>query len=324
MQRRAHFSFARAAKAIVIVLAFGPLDACISDVSDGLRNGIEQGVSNGGAKVLANAKGPVADMGDALAARVRDTLTNEETKRKLADLERALVAGLRDPLTSQETLQQIRRLELQVLSDLREQLKGAERDLLGGELEAALERARQKVIGPDAVKDVEKLRDALLGKATEDRIAKIVENALGESTQARVGALRDELIGGKAQRAIDALIEETMKKVGDQFDLQITPRLHTEAAELQARINKIVWGVAAAAIVVMASAWFLLRRMKEYRSLLALLTTKIDNIKSPAIYDQLTSSVSERAKERGLEPLLRRVLVEQGINDNEAEMKSAA
>ena len=289
------------------------ISGCISDA-----------IGNGGAKFMNNVNERAGDTAEKVVTGARNALTNDETKRKLIDLEGMLVAGLRDPLTSDETLAKLRALEHQLLTDFRQQLKETEQELFDRNLYDAVGRLREELIGAKTLGAVERLRDAIVGTETQAAMTRIVGEAVGESLKERVGALREELIGAPARLAVEALINETMKNVGEQFDLHVKSRIRSEEAELQRRVTRIIWTAVAAGVVLLAAIGFVLHRLKMYRSIINLLTTKIDAIRVPTTYDQLTSAVSERAKEEGLEPLLRRVLVEQGINDNDQAERSAA
>lgn len=277
------------------------------------------GIGKSGGDGLMSAVNAKADVtGAKLASGARDILTNDETRQKLTALEQTLVAGLRDPLTSEETARKIQNLQLMVMSDLRAQLKETEQKLLDDSFYTSLARAREELIGAKTAGDVEKLRNVVIGPETQAAIAKMAADALGDATQARVGALRDELIGDKAKTAVNALITESLKTLGEQFDQNLRPRLASEEAALKAKINQIIVVAALAVLAVLGVAWFFRHRAKEDRSILNVITNKIDEIPDQVFYDRLTRAISRSSKELGIEARLRRILAEQGINPESA------
>jgi hypothetical protein len=164
----------------------------------------------------------------------------------------------------------------------------------------------------------------MLGDETRTALIRMVDETMGDAMQARVGAFRDELVGTKARTAIDALITDLFSRAGAEWDVQLAPRVQKEEAKIQTRLHVVLFVAGGIVLALLFVAWFLHRRGKKYRSLVKLLTVTIDAMPNTAAYEGLTHEVSREAKMQQLEPMLRRILIEQGINDQEPPVDRAA
>jgi hypothetical protein len=196
-------------------------------------------------------------------------------------------------------------------------------------------RLIEEATGEKLKSNLSSLRNDLLGAATNDRIkllvATAVASALNDQTNARIASLRDELLGEATNlqltRLRDSLLSErtavAVKRILDsalsgassflQNDLR--KGIDTNASILQKYAGRwlLLLGAIAAAIIILV--W---RNRQTYLKMVTVLTSQINAIPDQQTYDELTSRIKEKAIETGVEPNLRKVLVENGLMGKES------
>ena len=87
--------------------------------------------------------------------------------------------------------------------------------------------------------------------------------------------------------------------------------VHKDVPFVQRQAKNLLLALGAVAAAIIGWIWYQRRR---YAKLVSVLTYEIDKIPSQTLYDELTKRIRNEAQKNELEPLLRDVLKEQGIN----------
>lgn len=155
-------------------------------------------------------------------------------------------------------------------------------------------RLRQSLIGKEAIGDLMLIRDSLLGIATR-RMAKefMGEMVNQESTDRMQAAIRETL---------DPTIEKIFREVNNSTEqgLNFAQRNITQIIVLLSLLG--------AAIV-----FFFKNQRDKYDGLVRNLTLEIEKMDDPEAQKELKRSIRDKATAAKLEPLLRGILIDQGI-----------
>lgn len=171
--------------------------------------------------------------------------------------------------------EELKRFLLSIVEDATGKLKAKTRNALSDMIQVAIDSF-----------DAEQIRD---------KLQIVVEGALDDSTQTKA----QELVNRALQPTIDNLMGRIEKIV------------HKDVPFVQKQAEKLLIALALLALLVIGWVWYQRRR---YARLVSLLTYNIDKIPSQELYDELTKRIRDEAQKNELEPLLRDVLKEQGIN----------
>ena len=138
--------------------------------------------------------------------------------------------------------------------------------------------------------------DSLGTGSSKDKVRKIISDLLGEDTKAQ------------AQSLVQGALQPTM----DTFLARIDKIVHKDVPFVQRQANKLLLMLGLIAAGIIGFVWY---QRRKYARLVNLLTYEIDKMPSQEQYDDLTNKIKSEAQKNGLEPLLRDVLKEQGINN---------
>jgi len=133
-------------------------------------------------------------------------------------------------------------------------------------------------------------------ETAQRKIQLILHGALGDSTRIKAQLL----VSGALQPTVDTILSRIEKIV------------HKDLPFVQRQAQNLLLAIGAIAAAIIGWVWYQRRR---YAKLVALLTYNIHNIPSQELYDELTKRIQNDAQKTALEPLLREVLREQGINE---------
>jgi hypothetical protein len=142
---------------------------------------------------------------------------------------------------------------------------------------------------------IQKGLDSLAAPSSEAKIALFMNHLLGQNTQKNM-----QLLVSKAlQPSIDSL-----QKSIDKLVYKDLPFVQKQATELLVTLGVIACGI-------IGFVWY---QKQKYAKLVKILTYQIDKIPSQTEYDNLTTQIKSKTQQADLEPLLRNILQEQGIN----------
>jgi hypothetical protein len=142
------------------------------------------------------------------------------------------------------------------------------------------------------------IAEALKNVDTEtlnEKIQVILRGALGDSTK----IMAQQLVSGALQPTVDSVLNRIEKIV--QKDVPFVKK----------QAENLLLALAALSITIIGWVWYQRRR---YAKLVGILTYQIDKIPSQELYDELTKRIRNETQKTELEPLLREILKQQGIN----------
>lgn len=271
----------------------------LNDAGRNLSAGAVQGLSEQDTTLQRLVDSIVTTLGvsgNRQAVLLRDSLLGERTRALLSALERdlgtgltATATGLRDSLLGPHTRQWILNLERDIASDLVATVAGM----------------RDNLLGEGTVNRLEILRNRLLGTETAILIAALRDSALGPGMREQIALLRDELLGPETRSRVDSMVQS----LTDHLQ-RVTQE---EESFLKKHITEILWTVGGIIALLLVLGALLMRREKQYKEMLKLLTFQINEIDDTGAYDRLTAQIQKDAQRTGLEKRLRQLLADQGL-----------
>ena len=221
-----------------------------------------------------------------------------------------LVSGAVDTLTAAGTQEKLNQLIERLGTSLARQAAQTRDTLLGEYSLRLIARLRKDLLGEGTRAEIGALRDEVMGLRTRRMIGELRDELLGDKTIVRAASLRDDLLGPSTQVAVQAIVDSAMISLVRRYEKDLAPELQSQFTFLQRNATQILLLIAGLAIAIIAFVWW---QKTKYRKLLALLTNQVHHIPDRRLYDQFTHGVKQRAQETGTEPLLRKVLTEQGL-----------
>lgn len=222
-----------------------------------------------------------------------------------------LVLGFRDSLGRLDP-------EIQKIVDHFGSMSEEKLDALGKKLEQRLNSLK------DNIKD-EELKAFLIGlieestgklkKQTKTLLSDMIQEALNsfdaETAKQKIqlivrGAL-DDSTKVQAQKLVQGALQPTIDSIMNRIDKIV----HKDVPFIQRQAENLLLALAALAAAIIGWVWYQRRR---YAKLVGILTYQIDKIPSQELYDELTKRIRSDTQKSELEPLLREVLKDQGIN----------
>lgn len=262
-------------------------------VLDSLGKKIGKGVVAGATERLASDT-TAAQMGiflhhltDSVTTTTRimmDSLFKNDERVKLA------VAGILDTVRvgMDSIFYQLREDDLKKLMlSLNEQIRALPVAMVGNNL-------REALIGQKAIENFMALRDSLLGVTTRDMTKAFVKDVLDKESTENVS------------KAVKESLEPTIDKIFSRLDRSTEQGL----SFAQSNINQILLLVGA---IIAGILFFSNYQKKKYTDLVKNLTFEIENMNDEAARKRLKNNIKKKATEKSLEPLLRKILKNQGI-----------
>lgn len=155
-------------------------------------------------------------------------------------------------------------------------------------------RLRESLIGQDALQDLLVIRDSLLGIHTQ-RMAK-----------GFMGEMVNEESTSRLQAAIRESMDPTIDKIFDRLDNSTQKGL----SFAQSNINQILILVSILSALII---YFFKYQKDKYNDLVRNLTLEIENMSDEEAQQQLKKNIRNKTTASKLEPLLRGILIDQGI-----------
>ena len=293
---------------VLLLLVAGASSGCsfvsniggsLNDAGKNLSAGAVQGIAEQDTtlqKLVDSIITTLGQSGNRQAVLLRDSLLGNRTRELLEAIEKdlgqnltATTVGLRDSLLGPYTRQWLLDLERDLAADLLKTVAGMRDNLLGEETTQRLAR----------------LRDQLLGHETGLLVAALRDTLLGSNMRTQIALLRDELLGPETQNRIDSIV------TGLTDHLQRVTQ--EEEGFLKKHITEILWTVGGIIALLLVLGALLMRRERQYKNMLKMLTFQINEIDDMKAYDALTAKIQKDAQRTGLEGKLRSLLADQGL-----------
>jgi hypothetical protein len=221
-----------------------------------------------------------------------------------------LVAGVVDTLSAQETRGKLNTVIDELGRALAKQAMATRDTLLGEYTRVWIKQLKEDLLGTETADQVGVLRDRIVGLRTRILLGEMRDELLGDSTKGKVAALRDELLGPATRGAVQAIVDSAMAGLVRRYRQDLRPELDAQRSFFERNATWFLVLVAGLSIVVIGFVWW---QKGRYRKLAAILTYQIHEIPDQGAYDRFTRGVQKKAQEEGAEPLLRKVLTDQGL-----------
>jgi hypothetical protein len=234
----------------------------------------------------------------------------EGAATKADSIGKHLVAGAVDTLSAQETREKLNTVIDELGEALAKQAMATRDTLLGEYTRVWIKQLKQDLLGAETVAQVGALRDQVLGLRTRIMLGEMRDELLGDSTKGKVGALRDELLGPATRTALQAIVDSAMAGLVRRYRQDLRPELDAQRTFFERNAIWFLLMVAGLSVGIIGFVWW---QKGRYRKLAAILTYQIHEIPDQGAYDRLTRGVQKKAQEAGAEPLLRKVLTDQGL-----------
>lgn len=162
------------------------------------------------------------------------------------------------------------------------------------------------------------LRSELLGAETNVLISTLRDNLLGTRTREQLAALRDELIGPSTTMMVDTLISHAINQAATDYRTKLQPIVHDEESFVKRNASTLAWtGGFVIAFLLVVGAWAF-RKYRNCSKMLNVITYQIHDMDDQEEYDELTSRISKKSKEAGVEADLRSLLKKRGLLEDHA------
>ena len=236
---------------------------------------------------LGNSLKSDADtVGHKLVKGMRESLTDEESQRKLKGLIDSLVTALGKNANAQVTGIRDSIFNEKITNWLRN-------DLLGDSTAARLVKLRNSVL------------DSELKKYAKSLTAGLVTGMLSDSAMTRIAAVRDTLLGDRSNKLIKAVVDSAMISLASNIDTRINPLLRENMSFLEKNAAWLLILLAALAIIIIGFVW---KQKQKYLGLTKILTYKISELPDKDVKESLKNAISGNAKTIGMEGELRKFL----------------
>lgn len=154
-----------------------------------------------------------------------------------------------------------------------------------------------------------------LDKNSQRLLTNMLQNALDSMNSPASKAKLDSIIGNilseKTSMRTQQLVNNTLQPTIDTLTSRIDKIVHKDIPFVQRQASMIIGGITLAALLIIGFVWY---QRRKYLRLIKVLTYQIDQIGDQSSYDNLTKHISSQTKKEDLEPLLKNILSEQGIN----------
>lgn len=154
-----------------------------------------------------------------------------------------------------------------------------------------------------------------LNDETNARIARLRDELLGEATNYQLSRLRDSLLGDRTALAIKAILDSSLRSASVFLQTDLRKGIDSNASIIQKYAVRWLLLLGAIAAVIIFLVW---RSKQKYAKTVTVLTSQINSIPDQKSYDELTSRIKDKAIETGVEPTLRKVLMENGLMGKES------
>lgn len=110
--------------------------------------------------------------------------------------------------------------------------------------------------------------------------------------------------------AIKAIVDTAMLTIAYRMKHDVKDAVNENASFIQKYAGRLLITAGVIALAIIIVIWM---NRQKYLKLVTLLTSQINNIPDKNVYDDLTNRIKDRAVQSGVEPVLRKVLAENGI-----------
>jgi hypothetical protein len=170
------------------------------------------------------------------------------------------------------------------------------------------------------IKSISSTADKLVGRLRNQvknlpglLIANALDTLSSTKSHAKMDAIMSNLLDSNTKAKVRDLVSSAMRPTLDSLSKDADKLVHKDVPFMKKQAIELVVAIGIVVIIIIAFVWYERRR---YARLTQILTYEIDKMPEGNVnaYDDLTHRIKKHAQDENLEPLLRKVLVKQGIN----------
>ena len=189
----------------------------------------------------------------------------------------------------------------------------------GEHLKTNVALLRNELLGSKTSEEVKAIvttaLNSILNDETTAKIAALRNELLGDATTQQLTKLRDSLLGPKTADAIKAIVDSAMTNFAYHMNGDVKKAVDGNASFIEKYAGRLLLLLGAIAVVIILVIW---RTKQKYVQMSTLLASQINAIPDQKTYDELTTRIKEKAVETGVEPALRKVLLNNGLMGKES------
>lgn len=144
-------------------------------------------------------------------------------------------------------------------------------------------------------------------------IANALDTLKSKNSRAKMDSIMSNLLDSNTKAKVRDLISSAMKPTLDSLSKDADKLVQKDVPFLKKQAIELIVAIGIVAIAIIAFVWY---ERRKYARLTQILTYEIDKMPEGNVdaYDNLTHRIKKHAQDENLEPLLRKILVKQGIN----------
>ena len=297
---------------IILVITGWALMSC-----NGLKKALNKGLQDQNRKVVLDSLGK--KIGKGVVAGATEELSSDATAQRLGiflghltDSINASTRVMLDSLVENDT--QLKAMVAGIVDtlDLRvnESVEGIFQTLNNQDLKELTNRLKQRIRDLELTQEVDRIRSTLLGEKALVEILHIRDSLLGERTRQMAKGFMGEMVDEEATKRLQEAIRESIDPTIEKVFTEVNRSTEQGLNFAQRNIAEIVVLVS---LLGAAISFFFKNQRDRYNDLVRNLTLEIENMDDEEAAKDLKKNIRDKTTAAKLEPLLRGILVDQGI-----------
>lgn len=293
---------------ITIVIAAWALMSC-----NGLKKALNKGLQDQNRKVVLDSLGK--KIGKGVVAGATEELSSDTTAQRLGiflghltDSVNASTRVMLDSLLQNDT--QIKEAVAGIVDTLQMSVDGLFQKLNDQDLKEFADRLKLRIRQLELDREVDRIRSNLLGEKALVDIMSIRDSLLGEHTRRMAKGFMGEMVDEEATKRLQEAIRESIDPTIEKVFTEVNRSTEQGLNFAQRNIAEIVVLVC---LLGAAIAFFFKNQRDRYNDLVRNLTLEIENMDDEEAAKELKKNIRNKTTAAKLEPLLRGILVDQGI-----------
>jgi len=293
---------------VLLLLAAWAFTSC-----NGLKKALNKGLQDQNRKVVLDSLGK--KIGKGVVAGATEELSSDTTAQRLGiflghltDSVNASTKIMLDSLLENDA--HIKAAVAGIVDTLQMSVDGLFQKLNQQDIKELAQRLKQRIRELELDQEVDRIRSTLLGEKALIEIMLIRDSLLGERTRQMAKGFMGEMVDEEATKRLQAAIQESIDPTIEKVFTEVNRSTEQGLNFAQRNIAEIVVLVC---LLGAAIAFFFKNQRDQYNDLVRNLTLEIENMDDEEAATKLKKNIRTKTTAAKLEPLLRGILVDQGI-----------
>lgn len=280
---------------------------------NGLKKALNKGLQDQNRKVVLDSLGK--KIGKGVIAGATKELSSDTTAQRLGvflhhltDSVNTSTRTILDSLLQNDV--KLKAAVAGVVDTLQMSVDGLFQKLNDQDLKELTERLKQRIQELELAQEVDRIRSNLLGEKALAEIMHIRDSLLGERTRRMAKGFMGELVDKEATKRLQEAIRESIDPTIDKVFKEVNNSTEQGLNFAQRNIAQIIVLVT---LLAAAIAFFFKNQRDKYNDLVRNLTLEIENMEDTEAAKELKKKIRDKTTAAKLEPLLRGILIDQGI-----------